>query len=336
MKSPITGKEMTLQIEKSTLVFRKEEFEYFHKSYYCEDSGESFTTTELDEFNLNQVYNQYRDKHNIPFPDEILNFRELCSFSYADLTKVLGLGANSYRNYEKGEVPSLANSALLKAVINNLGTLKGLIKSNNDISEIQRLKFLKNIAKVEKQQDHNERKQSLIDYIYDFNFLPDNFSGYKKPNFDKLVEMVVFFTEKMKPTSTKMNKLLFYADFLNYRSTGYSISGTRYFAHNHGPVPKKFRTLFDYLSDEKLVDLISVQYPNGLVGEKFEMSELKRFNDILFDENELKSLEEVVSKFNKLNATEIRELSHEEKAWVENEKEKKLIDYNYSFDLIHI
>jgi hypothetical protein len=69
MKSPITGKEMTLQIEKSTLVFRKEKFEYNYKSYFCEDSAESFTTTELDEFNLNQVYNQYRDKHNVPFAE---------------------------------------------------------------------------------------------------------------------------------------------------------------------------------------------------------------------------------------------------------------------------
>ena len=141
MKSPITGKEMTLQIEKSILVFRKEEFEYNHKSYFCEDSGESFTTTELDEFNLNQVYNQYRDKHNVPFAEEIREFREKYSFSYADITKILGLGVNSYSNYEKGEVPSLANAALLKAIINSVGTLKGLIKSNNEISVLKERSF---------------------------------------------------------------------------------------------------------------------------------------------------------------------------------------------------
>lgn len=196
--------------------------------------------------------------------------------------------------------------------------------------------WLNCVAKVEKQQEQNERKQSLIDYVFDFNFLPDNFSGYKKPNFDKLVEMAVFFTDKMSPTSTKMNKLLFYADFLNYKSKGYSISGTRYFAHHHGPVPQKFRTLFDYLADERLVDLISVQYPNGMVGEKFEKSLLKSFNANLFAESEIKTLEEVVSKFKTLTATEIRQISHEEKAWIDNEKEKQLIDYNYSFELIHI
>jgi len=336
MKSPITGKEMTLQHEKSILVFRKEQFEYIHKSYYCSDSGESFTTTELDEFNLNQVYNKYRDKHNIPFADEIKEFREKYSLSYADITKILGLGANSYGNYEKGEVPSLANAALLKTVLNSLGTLKGLIKSNNDISETQRDKFLRNIALVKKEEEKNERKQGLIDYVFDYDFLPDNYSGYKKPNFNKLVEMVVYFTEKLKTTPTKMNKLLFYSDFLHYKLTGVSMSGTRYFAHTHGPVLKKFRTLFDYVSDQQIVDLVSVQYPGGLVGEEFIKSPSKTFNSDLFEETELKILDTIVSKFEKYNAKEMRELSHEEKAWIDNEKNKGLIDYAYSFELIHV
>jgi hypothetical protein len=30
------------------------------------------------------------------------------------------------------------------------------------------------------------------------------------------------------------------------------------------------------------------------------------------------------------------EKSHEEKAWLDNEASKGLIDYNYSFELIHV
>lgn len=336
MKSPFTGKEMTLQIEKNVLVFRKENFEYNHKSYHCEESGELFTTTELDEFNLNQVYNQYRDKHNVPFPDEIREFREKYSFSYSDITKILGLGVNSYSNYEKGEVPSLANAALLKAVINSNEALKNLIKSNNEISEAQKEKFLKTIAKVKKQEGLNRRKQELVDYVFNYNFLPDNYSGYRKPNFDKLVEMVVFFTEKVRSTPTKMNKLLFYSDFLNYKLSGVSISGTRYLAYTHGPVPEKFRTLFDYVSDKQMVDLVSVYYSNGFVGEEFVQKHSRVFKSELFEESEIKVLNIVASNFEKFNAGEIRELSHQEKAWLENEKTKSLIDYNHSFELLHV
>ena len=57
MKSPITGKEMTLVTEKRTLDFRKETFEVVFHYYKCEDSGEQFTTTIMDEVNLNQLYN---------------------------------------------------------------------------------------------------------------------------------------------------------------------------------------------------------------------------------------------------------------------------------------
>jgi len=64
MKNPITGKEMTLKKEPSSLIFRKEEFTFISHFYLCENSGEQFTTTELDELNLAQVHKQYRDKYN--------------------------------------------------------------------------------------------------------------------------------------------------------------------------------------------------------------------------------------------------------------------------------
>jgi hypothetical protein len=63
MKSPITGKEMILVKEKRTLSFRKEAFEVVFYSFKCEDGGESFTTTHLDDLNLSQLYDQYWAKH---------------------------------------------------------------------------------------------------------------------------------------------------------------------------------------------------------------------------------------------------------------------------------
>ncbi|MCG8253149.1 SocA family protein, partial [Tenacibaculum finnmarkense genomovar finnmarkense] len=122
-----------------------------------------------------------------------------------------------------------------------------------------------------------------------------------------------------------MNKLLFYSDFLNFKLTGVSISGTRYLAHTHGPVPQKFRTLFDYLSENKIVDLVSVQYSGGFVGEEFINIPSKKFNSTLFDKFEIDILAEIASKFENYNATEIRDLSHQEKVWIDNEKNKGLI-----------
>ena len=114
MKSPITGKEMKLIKERRSMHFRKEEFEVVFHYYKCEDSGEQFTTTSMDEVNMNQVYNQYRDRFNIPFPDEITRIREKYGLPANKMSEVLGFGVNTYRQYEAGEIPSIANAKLIQ------------------------------------------------------------------------------------------------------------------------------------------------------------------------------------------------------------------------------
>ncbi|MBW8325954.1 MAG: hypothetical protein K0M50_14410 [Prolixibacteraceae bacterium] len=69
MKSPYTGKEMELKRIKSTLHFRKEPFEITYHSYVCSDSHEEFEDDHLTTLNMQQVTDQYREKHNIPFPE---------------------------------------------------------------------------------------------------------------------------------------------------------------------------------------------------------------------------------------------------------------------------
>ena len=67
MKSPFTGKEMQIVYEKRIWSFRGEPYEYFHAAWLCADSGEKFTTDEMDDASLLQVSNQYRIKYGIPF-----------------------------------------------------------------------------------------------------------------------------------------------------------------------------------------------------------------------------------------------------------------------------
>ncbi len=65
MKSPITGTAMKLTQEKRLMDFKNEKIEIVFHYYQCKDSGEQFTTTALDEVNINQVYTQNRDNPNL-------------------------------------------------------------------------------------------------------------------------------------------------------------------------------------------------------------------------------------------------------------------------------
>src|SRR3954463_2594736 len=106
MKSPITGSEMPVKKRKEKFEFRKETFEIMYHYYLDEASGDQFTDDHLSEINTNQLYNEYRSKYGIPYPDEIIALREKYGLSANKMSEVLGFGINVYRAYEAGEVPS--------------------------------------------------------------------------------------------------------------------------------------------------------------------------------------------------------------------------------------
>lgn len=148
--------------------------------------------------------------------------------------------------------------------------------------------------------------------------------------------MVVYFSEKMEPFKTKMNKLLFYADFLMFKQSCFSISGVRYKAINMGPVPNNFQSIFEYLANNDEIDIVYTQFPQGYIGEQFKARKDRTFNDTLFSETELKILEKVATVFKSTTTNDIITLSHLENAWKKNEKDKNVISYEYAFDLNHI
>ncbi len=148
--------------------------------------------------------------------------------------------------------------------------------------------------------------------------------------------MVIYFTAELTPWKTQLNKLLFYADFLNYKRTGYSMSGVRYRAINMGPVPNNFQSIFEHLYTNDYVDVVFTEFPSGAIGEQFKPNKKHKFDKSLFDEQELKALKDVATKFKGKNTTDVIDISHKEKAWLDNEKKKELINYKYAFDLSQI
>ena len=182
---------MLLKLESRSLDFRKESFEVSYHFFLCEESGEQFTTTDIDELNMIQLYNQYRDKHNLPFPDEIKEIREKYRLPASKMSEILGFGINSYRNYESGEVPSLANARLIQ-LANDPVKFKDLVELSENINAEFKQKLLNRIEVLIEEQEENLFSFEFQDYLLGAH-VSDQFSGYKRPSLSKLTEMVVFF-----------------------------------------------------------------------------------------------------------------------------------------------
>ena len=150
--------------ELRTVVFRKEQFDYIHVGIMGKN-GESWTTTELDEVNMSQVYNQYRVRHGIPFPDEICALRKYYGLSALKMSEILGFGVNQYRYYENGEMPSASNARMLIAVRDKRTFLSFLEASIQTIGEKDYAKIHKRVAGLPQYECPENQPSVLSGYV---------------------------------------------------------------------------------------------------------------------------------------------------------------------------
>lgn len=330
MKSPVTGKEMTLQREKRTITYRKEEFVIFYHFYLCADSGAQFTDDQLDELNLTQVHNQYREKYNLPFPDEIQLIREQYGLTATKMAAVLGFGTNIYRQYEQGEVPSASNGRLIRMCEDPI-QFKSLVEMSNALEGNALSKCLAHIdLLIEwKLKDPFPNMENTLMGPE----IPDSYSGYRRPSLEKAANMIAFFSERLQPWKTKLNKLLFYADFLHFKRYGFSISGMRYDAIMMGPVPHNFNSIFEFLSERQVVEIEYTEFENGGIGEKFSSG--FQIKTEAFSRSEWACLQEVADTFANRSTKEMIGISHNEKAWAETQANgwRKISFLHFGFDL---
>lgn len=332
MNSPITGKPMQLKREHTSLPFRKESYEVTYHFYECDETGERFTTDELDELNTIQVYNQYRERFGIPFPEQIREIREQYGASASKVSEILGLGTNTYRLYETGEMPSVANGRLILSVREPGEFIRQVKASSHLITEKESQKFIATAERL-----FEEQEATAWDSLFMMNIFgdptPSEFNGYRTPNLAKVSSVIAYYQDR-EPNlvKTKLNKLLFYTDFNCFQATGYSMTGITYKAIQYGPVPSQFQKLFVKLCDDGKIEIQETKFDQQVFGEKIISTDA--YDEFVFSETEIKVLEFVAEKMVGLKTSKLVDTSHQESGWQQNHTQRALISYpKFAFDL---
>ncbi len=345
IKSPFTGGVAVLKQRPAQEKFRGETFDIQELYYECADTGKEVDNTATAELNAQQVYNLYRTRHHIPFPEEIRRIREQYGLSAAKMSEVLDFGINSYRNYEKegdkektGEqaesethqpvIPTPANGKLIRLAANPVHFQTFVQEKRSIFSDNAWKKIQERIATL---LQGNEMTP-LVQYIWNQDTEANEFTGFIKPYFDKVAHFVLFFAREAQPLKTRLNKLMFYCDFAHFRKTGFSISGCNYRAIQMGPVPSHYHELFGILEAEKYVGIEEELYDHGGIGERFVPE--REFDPSLFSAEELDTMREILETFQDTRTKELIERSHHEQAWIDNKDQRNLISYlAYGFRL---
>lgn len=109
---------------------------------------------------------------------------------------------------------------------------------------------------------------------------------------------------------TKLNKLLYFADFGHFRDYGKPISGEEYMAIQNGPVPRSMKPVLDDMI--RSGDIREESIDIGARHPQMRPYAVRDPDMSLFSASEKAYVDGVLSKYARMSGTELAELSHAE------------------------
>ena len=324
--SPLTGKPMRVIYEPGTETYRGEKYNYIYVSFRDDAEGESYTTTESDGIWLSQITNQYRERYGIPYTDEIVALRERYGLSAAKMSAILGFGTNQYRLYEDGEVPSESNGKMIRGAMNPRVFLDLVDSSRHQLTTKEYEKIKVRAEEVISKSFVWQDEQRAIRQV--FRTPRGELNGFAPQSTNRLKNLLLYILGRMGDTfQTKMNKVLFYIDFLSYRERGMAISGLAYNAIEFGPAPQRWDRVYSAF-DEVIPEQRLVRDQESIA-----LAATAEADMTCFSEQEKAVIDSVCEKMKNLSAHDISDLSHDEPAWHNHLHQDNTIPFIDAFSL---
>ncbi|WP_408955811.1 type II TA system antitoxin MqsA family protein [Natroniella sp. ANB-PHB2] len=303
---------------------KNESFTNEIKKIICEKCGEEIIEDEEFDKSLLMAFNKYREKYNLLFPSKIKSIRKKYDLSQRDFADIIGCSVATINRYENGALQDNVHDHLIR-LIDNPENMDAIIKKNKDKIKTKTIKKMKKkLSELIKESKKSKLKSTYIEFLQDFE---ERFTGFKKFNIEKMANVIVFFTGEIPNLpKSKLLKLIWYSEFVNFKRTSLSICGTPFQHYKYGPVPLRFKHLLAII-EEDLNAITHEEIFHPYMGEVFKAN--IEFDKSLFSEEEIETLNLVYNQFKDYTASEICARSHDEKGYRETNHED-LIPYDYA------
>jgi len=287
----------------------------------CPSCGTTEVEDGLDPAEM--AFTEYRKRKELLTPQQIREMRERYRLSQRSFAALLGMSESTINRYEGGGLQNEAHDQAIRACENPVVMRDLLARRGNRLSEWQR----KRVEAALAGEPGPRRSTTLRGLRASVPKERSPETGYREFDYRRYVAVVVWLCRQLPlVTATSLNKLLFYVDFLCFKSEAVSLTGVAYRRVEHGPVPAPYGDLQQRMELQGYVDVREVQYHNGRTGMEFRPGPRADELDVRFSPRELKVLEAVASEFKGLTPGQMRDRSHEESAWRDTE-DRTLISY---------
>jgi len=291
---------------------RGEVFEIETHYLKCTVCNSTFDDPTSDHDPLELAYREYRKRYGITQPADIKAFRKKYGLTQGELSSILGWGIATLNRYENGALQSQAHEKTLRLAMEPDNLIRLVEESPGALNKEKKERLMKNL---QLEGEESFSFQRIFENRFG-RYEPSELSGYRKLDLNKLFNAILFFCKDEEGVyKTKLNKLLFYADFKHFKEYVVSITGCRYAHIPFGPAPDNYEYYFATLIENKLLDPKEIRFDEDIVGEKLVSATEPNLS--IFGEGELKIMASVKEFFKDFTATQIKDYSHEEQGYKE-------------------
>jgi len=149
----------------------------------------------------------------------------------------------------------------------------------------------------------------------------------------KLKELILHIAETCKDDpefgATKLNKILFFADFLAYGINQKSITGEKYYHLPNGPTPKKLKRAQEELKSSGRAKIEERPYFGRT---QKRLIPLQGPDTSMFDQEELDIVDMSIKLLQGLNASQVSDATHRLLPWLLTESDEE-IPYHATFSM---
>ncbi|MFD1415365.1 type II TA system antitoxin MqsA family protein [Oceanobacillus jeddahense] len=308
---------------RSSYTFKGETFEIDERVLICE-CGEELYDEALDSEVMDTLTKLYQERIGLTLED-IKSIRCNYDFSMEQFARILGWSKSTIARYESGKyIPDSSHMSVLKR-------LKDHPESIDDYYKLTKHKFsAKEQAKINEKLSNTDQQtveKGLVEVLHiNYKLYERTTStGYRSFNLNKLINMILFFA-KNGVQKTKLMKLLFYTDFLNYKRNVISMSGVPYVRLPYGPVPKDHDLLLTTIEKNEMININEEFIDDYTI---IRVMSLKEFDDKIFNKEEIEILNTVNEYFTKFGSVAISDFSHNEEGW-KNTEDRQIISFDYA------
>lgn len=312
--------EARLERRAETLPVKGEPTSYDAEVAVCPRCGEVIGDSLIEEGNLRRAYSAYCAVHGLMAPDEVKELRKSYGLSLREFSKFLGFGEQTIARYEAGAIPDDSHNTTLMLASTAAGAASLLSVRESQLSE-------RTASAVRRFIESKAPLSGLAGAFAAYQWptremmTPSRRNGFRSFNMERVASVVCELAARCKDLyKTKLQKAMFFTDFLCYARTSRSMTGLAYAHANYGPVMDDRDRIVAALEDAGFIELAEKGWGEVVVP--------ARCPEGVLSEDEVRLVDEVADFVNTFETPkEISSFSHELDAWSDSDS-GQFIEYD--------